>query len=113
MSDKMAIRNDEITYHAYDGDEYECFGRFRRSVTATLLVDVGKVEIIMNRLGDLAEQIRKNEETAKAVVKVHESEQFFGWLARLGGKVRIDGSKKLNEEYKSYFKALICQKRFT
>lgn len=107
VSDKMATRNDDITYHAYDGDEYECFGRFRGSVTATLLVDAGKVEIIMNRFGDSAELIKKNEETAKVVVKVHESEQFFGWLARPGDRVRIDGLKKPNEEYKSYLNALI------
>lgn len=48
-----------------------------------------------------------DDETAKAVVKVHKSEQFFGWLAGLGGTVRLHAPKSLKKEYNDYLKSLI------
>lgn len=108
VSDKRATRNDEITHHSYEGDDYESFGRFAGDpVTATLLVDGDKVEIIMDRFGDSAELYPENEYTAKAVVKVHKSEPFFGWIAGLGGTVRIDAPKSLKSEYNEYLMSLI------
>lgn len=41
------------------------------------------------------------------VVKVHKSEQFFGWIAGLGGTVRIHGPKSLKKEYNEYLKGHI------
>ena len=43
VSSERATRNDEITHHAFEGDEYELFGRFGGDpVTAVLLVDGDK-----------------------------------------------------------------------
>lgn len=108
VADKRAAKNDVITHHTYDGDEYANFGRFGgKPVTATLLVDGDKVEIIMDRFGDAAKIQPMNKSTAKAVVKVHKSEPFFGWIASLGGTVRIHGPKSLKQEYKDYLFGLI------
>lgn len=103
VSDERATKNDEITHHTFEGDEHEYFGRFGGDpMTVTLTVDAPKVEIIMDRFGDAAEWYERDGESAKAVVKVHKSEPFFGWIAGLGGTVRIEGPKSLKKEYKEY-----------
>ena len=103
VSQNAATRNEEITHHAFDGDNHESFGRFGgEPVTATLLVDGDKVEIIMDRFGDAAEMYEHDDETAKAIVKIRKSEPFFGWIAGLGGTVRIHGPKSLKAEYVAY-----------
>lgn len=108
VSNEKATRNEQITHHTYEGDDYESFGRFvGKPTTATLLVDADKIEIIMDRFGDAAEIYAKNKDVGKAVVKVHKSPQFFGWIAGMDGAVRIDGPKSLKQEYKDYLKSLI------
>ena len=49
---------------------------------------------------------RHDGDTAKAIVKVHKSEQFFGWLAGLGGTVRLHAPKSLKKEYREYLLGL-------
>ena len=106
VSQNPATRNEEITHHIFDGDDHESFGRFGgEPVTATLLVDGD--EIIMDRFGDAAEMYEHDDETAKAIVRIRKSEPFFGWIAGLGGTVRIHGPKSLKEEYNKYLKGLI------
>lgn len=108
MSQNAATRNKEITHHRFDSDDYGSFGRFGgEPITATLLVDSGKVEIIMDRFGDTAEMYEHDDETAKAVVKIRKSEPFFGWIAGLGGTVRIHEPKSLKDEYNEYLRGLI------
>lgn len=108
LSDKKATSNEEITHYVFDGDEYKCFGRFRGDpLTVTLLVSADKIEIIIDQFGDTAQIYKLDDETAKAVVKVHKSEQFFGWIAGLGGKVKIDKPTSLLNEYRDYLKSLI------
>lgn len=108
VTDKPATKNDKITHHKYEGDEHEYFGRFGGDpVTATLLVTGDKVEIIKDRFGDVAMLYPQDDETAKAVVKIHKSEQFFGWIAGLGGTVRIHEPKSLKQEYNEYLLGLI------
>ena len=76
-------------------------------MTATLLVDANKIEIIMDRFGDAADIFAKNKDVGKAVVKIHKSPQFFGWVAGMNGAVKIDGPKSLKREYSEYLKSLI------
>lgn len=110
LTDQKATKNDLITHHTYDGDDHESFGRFGGNpITATLLVDKDKVEIIMDRFGESANLFAKDENTAKAIIKVHKSPQFFGWIAGLDGAVRIDGPNSLKTEYEEYLKKLIDQ----
>ena len=47
----------------------------------------------------------KDKFRAKVIVSV--SPQFFGWLAGLGGKVRISSPKKTREEYTSYLEGIL------
>lgn len=113
VSDERSTRNEQITHHEFEGEEHELFGRFGgEPVTATLLVDGDKVEIIMDRFGDSAEWYKYDDETAKAVVKVRKSEQFFGWIAGLGGTVRIHGPKSLKKDYCDYLSSLIEIEQF-
>lgn len=108
VTDKPATKNDEIAHHKYEGDEHEYFGRFGGDpVTATLLVTGDKVEIIKDRFGDAAMLYPQDNDTAKVVVKIHKSEQFFGWIAGLGGTVRIHEPKSLKQEYNEYLLGLI------
>lgn len=108
VSDQQATKNDEIAHYAYEGDDHESFGRFGgEPMTATLLVDGSKVEIIMDRFGNAAEMQVHDETTAKAIVRIRKSEPFFGWIAGLGGTVRIDGPESLKREYHDYLRSLI------
>lgn len=103
VSDSKGTKNDQITHHVFDKEDHERFGRFSgKPVTTTLLVDADKVEIVMDRFGENAQIRRMDENAAKAIVKVYASEQFFGWVAGLGGTVRIDAPKSLKKEYKEY-----------
>lgn len=108
VSDERATRNEQITHHSYEGDDHESFGRFvGNPTTATLLVNANKIEIIIDRFGDAAEVYATNKDVGKAVVKVHKSPQFFGWIAGMDGAVKIDGPKSLKKEYNEYLKSLI------
>lgn len=108
LSSEPAVKNAEILYHTYEGSEYEMFGRFGGELlTVTLLVDAGKIEIIMDRFGNSVEIYPYDADHAKAVVKVCKSEQFFGWIAGLGGTVRIGAPKALKREYEDYLRSLI------
>lgn len=108
VSDERATKNEQIAHHEFEGDRHELFGRFGgEPVTATLLVDGDKVEIIMDRFGDTAEWYKQDDKTAKVVVKIRQSEPFFGWIAGLGGTVRIHGPKSLVNEYRDYLRFLL------
>lgn len=48
-----------------------------------------------------------DDDAAKAIVKIRKSEPFFGWVAGLGGTVRIHSPKSLKEEYNEYLQSLI------
>lgn len=108
VSELKAERKREITHYAYEGNEHEYFGRFDgEPVTVTLSVDEDKVEIILDRFGDAAELFPQKDGTAKAVVKVRVSPQFFGWVAGMANTVRIHGPKRLRDEYRDYLKSLL------
>ncbi len=107
LSEEPATRNDAITHYRFEGDDYEHFGRFNGDpVTVTLVADADKVEILMDRFGESVDIRKEGDDRARAVVKVHASEQFFGWLAGLGGTVRLEGPKSLMKQYKDYLISL-------
>lgn len=108
VSDERATRNEQITHHAYEGDDHESFGRFvGNPTTATLLVNADKIETIMGRFGDAADIFARSRDMGKALVKIHKSPQFFGWVAGMDRAVKIDGPKSLKKEYNEYLKSLI------
>ncbi len=107
VSGDKAARRHEISHYAHEGNEHEYFGRFDgERVTVTLCVDGDKVEIILDRFGDAVEIISQENGTAKAVVKVRKSPQFFGWVAGMANTVRIDAPRRLKEEYREELRGL-------
>ncbi len=107
LTSERATKNQAISNYEATS-QYAMFGHFGGDcITTTLLVDSDKVDIIRDRFGNAAEISRKNATTAKAAVKVCKSEQFFGWIAGLGGCVRIATPKSLKTEYAKYLKSLI------
>lgn len=107
-SQHAAESNDAIKKYSYQDSEYAYFGRFGgEPTTATLRVDGDKVEIVLDRFGEAAEIFPQKDGSAKAVVKVRKSPQFFGWIAGLNNTVRIEKPKKLVDEYSAYLKKLL------
>lgn len=107
ISEERGAKNEKISHYVNDGDGYELFGRFAGDpVTVTLRVDADKAEIIMDRFGNSVEWRAEDNGKARAVVKVHKSEQFFGWIAGLGGTVQIVDPELL-KEYREYLEKLI------
>lgn len=72
--------------HLFEGENHESFGQF---------------------VNDAVEAYAKNKDMGKAVVEVHKSLQFFGWIAGMDGAVKIEGPKRLKKEYNEYLKSLI------
>ncbi len=106
VSRKQAVKNDEIAHYACDEGGYESFDRSGGDlVTVQLLVDADKVEVMLDRFGDAAELHEYDANTAMATVRIRISEPFFGWLAGLGGTVRIAGPARLKEEYRTFLQA--------
>lgn len=108
VSDECATRNEQVAHHTHEGDDHESFGCFAGDpMTATLLVDADKIEIILDRFGETAEIFAKGKDTGKAVAKTHKSPQLFGWIAGMDGAVKIDGPQSLKKEYNEYLRSLI------
>ena len=80
-----------------------------RDVKVTLLCDNYLAGVIFDRFGKEPFIIPVNENQFKANVLVSVSPQFFGWVAGLGGGVKIDGPKKVQEEYKMFLQKILKQ----
>ena len=107
ISDEKATRNESIAQYRFKRNGYEFFGRFDGvRVNAILSVKADKIEIITDRFGKHAEWIECDDEV-NVKVPVRVSPQFFGWIAGLGGIVRIIGPQKLRGEYKAYLQSLL------
>lgn len=103
-----AARNSEIAGFRYDENKAIMFGRFGgEEVVAILAADADKVEIITDRFGSAATFLKSNDQEALARVKICKSEQFFGWIASMGKKVRIAGPESLVKEYHAYLNYLL------
>lgn len=106
--DEPADRNETICGYYYEETEAVAFGRFRgNEVSVVLAVLADKVEIIIDRFGDMATILAGENGEIKAYVKVCKSEQFFGWIAGMGKAVRILEPKSLVEEYHAYLRYLL------
>lgn len=114
VTDEPATRNELITRHAFDDAEYQNFGRFGGDpVNVVLDVAADKVDIVFDRFGDAVQvgAMGKDGDEARvqAFVTVRRSEQFFGWVAGLGGTVKISEPRWLVKEYRAYLQGLIDQ----
>lgn len=52
-----------------------------------------KLKYVLAKKVSLTDSLNKDANVAKAIVKVYAPERFFGWIAGLGGTVRIDEPK--------------------
>lgn len=105
---ERATRNGEISRHRYDDGKAVMFGRFNgEEVVATLAADPDKVGILTDRFGAAATFLPSDGTEARARVKVCKSEQFFGWVASMGKKVRIEAPSSLVGEYGDYLRWLL------
>ena len=59
-------------------------------------------EMIYDQFGEDLDIKELDEKTAQAVVDVSVSDTFFSWLATFGGRIRIAGSKKVEELYRAF-----------
>lgn len=109
VSTEPATRNKTIASYSFNKNTHEYFGRFDGPPqTAILFVRGDKVEIITDRFGKHATLIPNEErQGARVKVNVRVSPQFYGWVAGLGGAVKIEGPKNLVEDYKDYLRQRI------
>lgn len=109
LEGEPATRNKQISEYRDDQSKKPVmFGRFAgEEVAVTLAVDSDKVEIITDRFGDAATFGKASGAEVCARVHVCKSEQFFGWVASMGGHVRIAKPASLVEEYKNYLRFLL------
>ena len=77
------------------------FGMFQgRQETVILLADRELAGVVIDRFGKAVWMHPVSEEHFTATVEVEVSNQFFGWIAGLGGRVRITAPDWVAEEYK-------------
>lgn len=109
VSDEPATRSAEITARANEDCDYQYFGRFNgETVAVTLDVEPDKIDIVLDRFGeDATFAPAEDGDHAQAQVCVKKSQQFFGWVAGLGGTVTIASPESLAEEYRDYLRGLI------
>lgn len=106
--EEEASKDEGIARHAFDSKRYESFGMFGgEEVLATLEADADKAEILIDRFGDGMELAPSDEEKVRVRVRIHKSEQFYGWVAGLGNRVRIAGPESLVDDYRNYLKTLL------
>lgn len=81
---------------------------------AKLLVSSDKISIVMDRFGRQCEKkklVPYSDEQVTIEVRLYKSDQFFGWVASMGGEVQIAGPESLVEEYQSYLEARLEEEK--
>lgn len=108
VDDEPATRNAVIANYEFDEFAYRSFGMFHGDpVTATLHVQAGLMDTMVDRFGRDLEVVKATSKSADVRVSVLKSPQFFGWIAGLNGGVTIKAPKKLATEYAEWLQALI------
>ncbi len=106
--DVPAAENIEIAEYSFNESDAVSFGRFNDGeITAHLSAAADKIEIITDRFGSSSTFLAPDNNRAQALVRVCKSEQFFGWIAGMGGNVRIEGPQELVQEYRSFLQRLL------
>ena len=65
----------------------------------TLIFESSVMDSIINRFGQDMDISYISKTSCKAKVKVHVTDAFFAWIFGSAGKVRIDGSREVREQY--------------
>lgn len=112
-----ATENTEIRKFRDEEGKITKFGRFANDediVLAKLLVSSDKISIVMDRFGRQCEKkklVPYSDEQVTIEVRLYKSDQFFGWVASMGGEVQIAGPESLVEEYQSYLEARLEEEK--
>ena len=108
VSGEKARRGAGVSDYEYQVRDSQFFGRFDGElVTVTFECDEAGVGIVSDRFGKDVRLSPQGRDRCRAVAKVRVSEQFFGWVAGMAGKVRIVGPKKLVTQYRDYLQSLL------
>lgn len=103
-------RNGQHLYRNMDIASYsvESFGMFQgHRETVTLQVDNDVANVVIDRFGKDVWMHPVNEQKSSVVVDVMVSNQFFGWVTGLGGKIRIEGPQWVKEAYQNLLRNLM------
>ena len=109
LEDEPAADNDAVKSYKPEDGTVAIFGRFTgNEQQAVLKAAPSKLEIITDRFGAAVVSTEAQEdESALANVRVCVSQQFFGWVAGMGGAVTIAGPQNLVDEYRAYLRSLL------
>lgn len=108
VADEAATRAAAIADRTFEDADYQYFGRMGgERATVTLAVAPDKMDIIVDRFGAEAQVTPRSDGGAHAVVPVKVSEQFFGWVAGLGGTVTIAKPERVRRAYRDYLRSLL------
>lgn len=84
------------------------FGMFGgEAETVTLLFPSSMIGIIIDRFGKEIDIRRRENDLISVRIKAAVSNQFFGWLSGLGGKIMILAPEKVKEDYINYLKSIL------
>jgi predicted DNA-binding transcriptional regulator YafY len=75
--------------------------------TVRLLCDNSMTGVVIDRFGQGVAMRRYDEEHVLARADVQVSPQFFGWLAGLGERIRIESPEDVAQEYRAYLQKII------
>lgn len=97
-------------FENFDVGEYsrKTFGMFAgKEEVVTLLCENTLIGVMIDRFGQDVSVRKRDEDTFLLRFKVAVSGQFFGWLAGLGTKVRIQSPESVAKAYRTYLEEMI------
>ena len=110
-SSESVTRNSEIAAYKYEDHAIGMFGMFAgKEKTVKLRAEAEDIDILADRFGwDEAVKARSKANKDGSItmsVMVAPSPQFYGWVAGMDGKVTIEGSKAVLDDYNAWLKKL-------
>ena len=87
------------TFGMYSGEEE----------TVTLRFPDRLVGVVLDRFGREVDMRPMDDETFRVRAKIAVSGQFFGWLAGIGPKARIEAPEQIKEQYRKWLADILCE----
>lgn len=86
----------------------QTFGMFAGDLkTVTMVCKPSLTGVLIDRFGTDVSMRKEGEESVRVRAEVAVSPQFFGWLAGLGSKIRIESPKEVKERYQTWLKEIL------
>ena len=103
VSDEMRDRSDVVNEIKPDSYSKQHFGMFSGNVeTVTLCFEKSAVGIVIDRFGKEIPVVPRDENKCATHVTVNVSDTFFGWVASLRGRIRIEGPESVRQQFISF-----------